>query len=61
LVYRKTHPNWKIDPFLSWMGIVFRHAWHSGRYGSCDEQDMMKVMAFLPIPLLILVTLIFFS
>jgi hypothetical protein len=34
LVYRKTHPNWKIDPFLSWMGIVFRHAWHSGRYGT---------------------------
>jgi hypothetical protein len=37
---RKTHPNWKIDPFLTWMGIVFRHAWHFGRYGSCDEQDI---------------------
>jgi hypothetical protein len=37
---QKTHPNWKVDPFLGWMQQVFRDAWHSGRFDSCDEQDI---------------------
>ena len=35
---KKTHPNWKIDPFLAWMQNVFRLAWNFGKFGSCDEQ-----------------------
>lgn len=37
---RKTHPNWKVDPFLGWMQQVFRDAWHFGKFGSCDKQDI---------------------
>jgi len=37
---KKTHPNWKVDPFLSWMQTVFRLAWNFGKFGSCDEQDI---------------------
>jgi hypothetical protein len=37
---KKTHPNWKIDPFLAWMQNVFRVAWNFGRHGSCDKQDV---------------------
>jgi hypothetical protein len=35
---KKTHPNWKVDPFLAWMQNVFRLAWHFGKFGACDEQ-----------------------
>jgi hypothetical protein len=37
---KKTHPNWKVDPYLSWMQTVFRAAWNFGKFGSCDEQDI---------------------
>jgi hypothetical protein len=37
---KKTHPNWKVDPYLSWMQTVFRVAWNFGKFGSCDEQDI---------------------
>jgi hypothetical protein len=37
---KKTHPNWKIDPFLAYMQNLFKVAWKFGQYGSCDEQDI---------------------
>jgi hypothetical protein len=33
---KKTHPNWKIDPYVSWMQTVFPAAWNFGKFGSCD-------------------------
>lgn len=35
---RKTHPNWKIDPFLKHVQEVSRAGWLLARYFSLDEQ-----------------------
>jgi len=36
----KTHPNFKIDPFLFHMQKVSMQAWEMGEVASCDEQDV---------------------
>ena len=37
---KKTHPNWKVDPFLSWIMFVSREAWVLGRTISCYEKTI---------------------
>jgi hypothetical protein len=36
----KTHPNFKIDPFLYHMQKVSMEAWDMGEIASCDEHDV---------------------
>ena len=37
---QKTHPNWKIDPFLNNLNLVFMQAVHLPECISCDEQTI---------------------
>ena len=37
---KMTHPNFKVDPFLSWIQSVSMEAWEMGEKLSCDEQTI---------------------
>jgi hypothetical protein len=37
---KKTHPNWKVDPFIAHIMVVAMHAWVLGRNISCDKQTI---------------------
>ena len=37
---QKTHPNWKVDPFLQHLNVVFIQAVHLPECISCDEQTI---------------------
>jgi len=37
---KMTHPNFKVDPFLSWIQSVSMEAWEMGEKLFCDEQTM---------------------
>lgn len=37
---KKTHPNWKVDPFLAWIMFVSKEAWVPGKHLAADEQTI---------------------
>ena len=37
---KMTHPNFKVDPFLSFIQSMSMEAWERGKKLSCDEQTI---------------------